>query len=52
MIENPPDCAICGAIVEENRTEVTADWTTQARRDDYVLHEGCASAVIGGWHRS
>lgn len=44
------DCAICGAIVEENSVELTADWNTEPRRDGYMMHERCANSVLSGWN--
>lgn len=45
-----PDCAICGMTVQENRVEVSAEWTTEPRHENHLLHERCANAVLGGWY--
>lgn len=45
-------CAICGHTVQENRTEVRAEWTTEPRQNTYHLHERCANTVLGGWRQA
>jgi hypothetical protein len=50
MFQEAPECAICGALVEENRAEVTADWTTESRHEKHYLHGRCANAALGGWY--
>lgn len=42
-------CAVCGAIVEENTVQITADWNTDdPRTERHVLHEDCATSTVGG----
>lgn len=50
-MNTPPNCAVCGHDVEENRTTVRAEWTTEPRDEQYILHERCANTVLGGWRR-
>lgn len=45
-------CAVCEAIVEEDRVLIEADWGEHRQSQEHVLHARCASAAIGGWRGS
>ena len=41
-------CSVCGAIVEQDRVNITTDWQTDdPRTERHVLHEDCARSTVG-----